>query len=236
MCTGRIDLAFVLRALSKGAAGVLIVGCRINECNYTTQGNFYALSMVSLCKQLLLQIGLNPERIRIELISGGEANRFAEIVNDFIETLRGLGSLGASEKIDKAELESRLEAVTKLVPYIKIQEREKLQVKLQSKEEYQSLYSSDEIQQLLHEPISYYIDPDKCQACMICAKRCPVGAISGGKGLVHIIDQEKCIKCGNCFQVCPPRFSAVTKLSGQPVPPPIPEDKRAIVRTKKKAD
>jgi NADH-quinone oxidoreductase subunit F len=81
--------------------------------------------------------------------------------------------------------------------------------------------------------ISYYIDPDKCQACMICLKQCPVGAIAGGKNQVHVIDQEKCTKCGTCFEVCPPRFNAVKRISGEPVPPPIPEEARIIVRKSK---
>ncbi len=68
--------------------------------------------------------------------------------------------------------------------------------------------------------ISFYIEPDKCQACMICLRNCPVEAISGAKGLIHVIDQGKCTKCGTCLDLCPPRFSAVTKLSGEPVPPP----------------
>ena len=71
--------------------------------------------------------------------------------------------------------------------------------------------------------ISYYIDPDKCTACGICLRDCPVEAISGGKNLVHIIDQDKCTKCSTCFEVCPTRFSAVVKISGEPVPvaPPL---------------
>ncbi len=73
--------------------------------------------------------------------------------------------------------------------------------------------------------ISYYIQPDKCQACLICLRNCPAGAIHGGKGLIHWIDQEKCTKCGVCLEVCPPRFDAVAKLSGEPVPPPLPETK-----------
>jgi NADP-reducing hydrogenase subunit HndC len=84
------------------------------------------------------------------------------------------------------------------------------------------------------ELISYYIDPDKCQACMICLRKCPVEAIDGGKKKIHIIDQEKCTKCGTCFEVCPSRFSAVQKISGEPVPSPIPEDARTIVRKSKK--
>ena len=78
--------------------------------------------------------------------------------------------------------------------------------------------------------ISYYIDPEKCQACMICLRNCPVGAIEGGKNLIHVVDQEKCSKCGTCLEVCPPRFDAVRKISGEPIPLPIPQEERAISR------
>jgi NADP-reducing hydrogenase subunit HndC len=84
------------------------------------------------------------------------------------------------------------------------------------------------------ELISYYIDPDRCQACMICLRKCPAEAIDGAKRRIHIINQEKCTKCGTCFEVCPSRFGAVQKISGEPVPPPIPEDARTIVRKSKK--
>jgi len=83
------------------------------------------------------------------------------------------------------------------------------------------------------ELITFYIDPDKCQACMICSKKCPSEAIVGGKNLIHVIDQEKCTKCGTCFEVCPPRFRSVRKISGEPVPAPIPEEARTIVRGSK---
>ena len=82
--------------------------------------------------------------------------------------------------------------------------------------------------------IDFHIDPAKCQACMICAKKCPAEAIEGGKNKIHVIDQDKCTKCGTCFEVCPPRFQAVQKTSGEPVPPPIPEEERTIVRKSKK--
>jgi len=65
---------------------------------------------------------------------------------------------------------------------------------------------------------------------MTCARRCPVDAIDSKKNMVHIIDQEKCIKCGTCLEVCPPKFGAVTKIVGAPVPPPVSEEKRVIVR------
>jgi NADH-quinone oxidoreductase subunit F len=84
------------------------------------------------------------------------------------------------------------------------------------------------------ELISYHINPEKCQACMACLRKCPAEAIGGGKNQIHVIDQVKCTKCGTCFEVCPPRFGAVKKMSGEPVPPPLPEEARIIVRESKK--
>jgi len=63
--------------------------------------------------------------------------------------------------------------------------------------------------------ISFYIDPEKCQGCMICARNCSVEAIAGDKRMVHVIDQDKCIKCRVCLDVCPPKFDAVVKVSGE---------------------
>ena len=83
------------------------------------------------------------------------------------------------------------------------------------------------------ELIAYHIDPEKCQACMICLRKCPAEAVIGDKKKIHVIDQEKCTKCGTCFEVCPSRFSAVQKISGEPVPAPIPEEERTIARKSK---
>ncbi len=62
------------------------------------------------------------------------------------------------------------------------------------------------------ELIAYWIDPGKCKGCQICARNCPVEAITGEKAKAHIIDQDKCTKCNTCFEVCPPRFKAVDKV------------------------
>jgi len=69
--------------------------------------------------------------------------------------------------------------------------------------------------------IAYYIIPEKCQACLICLRNCPVEAITGAKNQIHIINQEKCTKCGVCFEVCPSKFGAVAKLSGERAPEPV---------------
>ncbi len=67
-------------------------------------------------------------------------------------------------------------------------------------------------------------------------QKMPCDAIISAKGQIHIVDQDKCIKCGTCFEVCPPKFRAVTKIIGEPVPPPLPEDQRAIVRKGKEKE
>ena len=233
MCSGRVDLEFVLRAFSNGMDGVFLGGCRLNECNYITHGNYDAFNMVLLCKKIMAHLGLNPERLRIEFMSSGEGNIFTEVVDDFSKHIRELGPLAQSEGIDPAEFKSQIDEIRKLVPYIKIAKRKKLQSRLENEADYEALFSDEEIDKLFNEVVSYYINPDKCQACMICRKRCPVEAISGGKNLIHVIDQDLCIKCGTCFEVCPPRFGAVDQFVGQPVPPPISEEERKIVRKAK---
>jgi F420-non-reducing hydrogenase iron-sulfur subunit len=233
MCSGRIDLEFVLRAFSNGMDGVFVGGCRLNECNYITHGNYHALNMVLLCKKVMEHIGLNPERLKIAFMSAGEGILFTEVMNDFGRKVKELGPLGKREDIGEDELKSKLERVRKLIPYVKMVKREKLALRLKNEEEYDGFFTRDEVDKLFSEVASYYIDPDKCQACMICLKKCPVEAIVGGKNRIHVIDQDKCIKCGTCFEACPPRFGAVKEISGKPVPPPIPEAARTIVRKSK---
>jgi ferredoxin len=210
--------------------GVFIGGCKFNECNYITHGNYDALNMVLLCKRIMEHIGLNPERLRIEFMSSADGNHFAEIMTQFGSKVRTLGPLGVTEGLDEGELKAKLAEIRKLVPFIKLVKNEKLASRFESTEEYDHLFSKDEVDQLFNEVISYYIDPEKCQACMICARRCPVEAITGEKNKIHIINQEICIKCGTCVEVCPPKFDAVKEFTGEPAPPPIPEEERTIVR------
>ena len=230
MCSGRVDLEYVLRAFSNGMDGVFIGGCRFNECNYITHGNYDALNMVLLCRRIMEHIGLNPDRLRIEFMSSADGNLFAEIMSEFGNNVRTLGPLGVAEGLDEVELKAKLAEIRKLVPYIKLTKNEKLASRLENPEDYDRLFTKDEVDLLFSEVISYYIDPEKCQACLICARRCPVEAIDGVKNQIHIIDQENCIKCATCFEVCPAKFAAVMEIVGDPAPPPIPEEERTIVR------
>ena len=153
MCSGRVDLEHILRAFLNGQDGVFIGGCRLNECNYITHGNYDALSNVHLCKKIMDTIGLNPERLRIEFMSGAEGNLLAEVTNDFTQKVKELGPLGKGEGIDEKELKFKLEAVRKLVPYIKLVERERLRVPSKSEEAYDEFFTSDEVNRLFKELI-----------------------------------------------------------------------------------
>lgn len=230
MCSGRVDPVFVFRAFANGADGVFIGGCRLNECNYITQGNYHALNMALLCRRIMEHIGINPERLTIKFMSSGEGILFIELVDKFIKQVKSLGPLGTGDEIGGDQLKQNLDSVIRLIPYIKMVKREKLESRLQNEEEYDKLFTRDEIEELFNNVVSYYIDPTKCQACMICLRRCPAGAIEGGKNQIHVINQDKCIKCETCFKACPPRFSAIRKIVAEPVPPPIPIESRMLAR------
>ena len=153
MCTGRVDLEFVLRALSKGADGVFIGGCWLGECHYVTEGNYDALFNMYFGRKLLERIGINPKRLRLEWISASEGTRYAEVMNDFGKQLKEMGPLGESEGLDAESLKLNLLAVTKLLPYAKLVERERLRVRFDKQEKYDEYFASDEFNRLFEELI-----------------------------------------------------------------------------------
>lgn len=154
MCTGRIDLSFVLRAFSNGADGVFVGGCWLGECHYLTQGNYDALSLMHICRRLLTYVGINPLRLRLEWLASSEGMRFAELMNDFSRQVGELGPLGEGEGLEEDALRIKLEAVTQLIPYVKLVERERLRVPLKSEEEYNTFFASDRVNKLFDELVA----------------------------------------------------------------------------------
>jgi coenzyme F420-reducing hydrogenase delta subunit len=154
MCSGRVDLAFVLRAFSNGADGVFIGGCWPGECHYVTEGNYDALFNMHLARKLLQHIGINPLRLRLEWMSASEGTRYAEVMNDFGKELKGLGALGSSEGFDDKTLEAKFEAVSKLVPYIKLVERERMRVRFKTEEEYNAYFAGDDFNMLFQQLVA----------------------------------------------------------------------------------
>jgi F420-non-reducing hydrogenase iron-sulfur subunit len=92
MCSGRIDVQFVLNAFASGADGVLIGGCHPGDCHYQ-EGNYKALRRYKLMKRLLAQVGIAPERLRLEWISAAEGDRVREVINQMVADLKRMGPL-----------------------------------------------------------------------------------------------------------------------------------------------
>ncbi len=151
MCSGRVDLEFIFRAFAKKADGVFIGGCHLNDCHYNPEGNYDALGNSLIARRILGQIGVNPERLRLEWVSAGEGTRFAEVMIEFSSKVKSLGPLGASEGVDVADLQAGLEAATQLVPYIKLVERERLRVPVRTDEGYREFFGSADFDALFQE-------------------------------------------------------------------------------------
>jgi len=93
MCSGRIEPTFIFHAFSQGADGVMIAGCHPGDCHYHS-GNYKARRRIALLKNTLPQLGIEPERLRLEWISASEASKFQSTVNEFIDEVTELGPHG----------------------------------------------------------------------------------------------------------------------------------------------
>ena len=90
MCSGRVDPVFILEAFRSGADGVLVAGCHPGDCHYLS-GNYKAQRRILMLKKVLEQLGLEPERLRLEWVSASEGDRFATIVKEMTEEITKLG-------------------------------------------------------------------------------------------------------------------------------------------------
>ena len=90
MCSGRVEPYFILRALQRGADGVLLLGCHPGECHYL-EGNYKTAGRMALLKKMLGQFGIEEGRVRLDWVSASEGARFASIVNEMTGAIRALG-------------------------------------------------------------------------------------------------------------------------------------------------
>jgi len=92
MCSGRVEPTFILYAFSRGADGVMVVGCPPGDCHYTS-GNYKTRRRVMLLKNTLPQLGIEPERLRLEWISAAEGTKFPSALKAFTNEIARLGPL-----------------------------------------------------------------------------------------------------------------------------------------------
>lgn len=90
MCSGRVDPVFVLDALKEGIDGVLVAGCHPGDCHYQS-GNYKTNRKMMLLSKLLADFNIDPARVRFEYISASEGQKFADVVTDFVGSLKKLG-------------------------------------------------------------------------------------------------------------------------------------------------
>jgi len=92
MCSGRLDPTFVFKALAAGADAVLVSGCHPGDCHYVNQ-NYKAMRRFHLMKRVLVQMGIEPGRLKLLWASAAEGAIFAREINEFVEQVRALGPL-----------------------------------------------------------------------------------------------------------------------------------------------
>jgi heterodisulfide reductase subunit A len=90
MCSGRIEPDFIMRAFEYGADGVIVSGCKLDECHYIS-GNYKAKDRVEMTQKLLDMMGLGTGRLRVEWMTAAEGHKFARIMDEFTQQIIAMG-------------------------------------------------------------------------------------------------------------------------------------------------
>ena len=102
LCSGMVDPGYLLRVFEKGMDGVLVAGCHPGDCHYTS-GNLKALGRLEMLKSLVRTLGIEKERVRLEWISASEGKKFANVIEDYVKTLKDLGPFNGSSRGGKKD-------------------------------------------------------------------------------------------------------------------------------------
>lgn len=111
MCVGRMDPALVLETYANGAEGVLLVGCKPPDCHFV-DGNLHAERAVKMLKKLLALAGLEPERLKLLLVSPLEDRNFSHYAKEFSEEIWKLGNSPLSREERAVNLAAAKEAAS----------------------------------------------------------------------------------------------------------------------------
>lgn len=105
-CTGRLETEYFMKALEKGVDGILIAGCLEGGCHFI-EGNLYAKRRVEYIREMLAEIGLDKERLRMVNVSAAMARPLSEVIIDMVETVKKLGPNPIETKIESESTERR---------------------------------------------------------------------------------------------------------------------------------
>jgi coenzyme F420-reducing hydrogenase delta subunit len=100
-CSGRVNPLFVLKALERGADGVLVSGCHPGDCHYV-EGNYYARRRWTIFRDLLLFLGVEPERLQFSWVSAAEGAKWADLINELTGKLRDVGPFRGYRELSAA--------------------------------------------------------------------------------------------------------------------------------------
>ena len=90
MCSARVAPEWVIKALSNGIDGVMVLGCHMGDCHYI-DGNHRTAKRFALLRGMLDYVGINSDRLLVDWISASEGNKFQRLVTEFVERVRELG-------------------------------------------------------------------------------------------------------------------------------------------------
>ncbi len=97
MCSARVSSNFIMEAFSREIDGVLVVGCRVEDCHYIS-GIYETMKIIPSTQKALEKIGIDPGRLRLEHTSAAEATKFVEVVSNFTSMVTQLGPLELNEE------------------------------------------------------------------------------------------------------------------------------------------
>ncbi|MBL7065204.1 MAG: hydrogenase iron-sulfur subunit [Anaerolineae bacterium] len=100
MCSARVSAELILKAFMSGADGVIVLGCHIGDCHYDS-GNHRTAKRIPLLRKLLIYMGIEPDRLRLDWVSAAESPQFARVTTKFVEDVRALGPLSAPLRVEE---------------------------------------------------------------------------------------------------------------------------------------
>jgi F420-non-reducing hydrogenase iron-sulfur subunit len=100
-----------MEAFARGADGVLVGGCHFGDCHYQS-GNHKALRRFRLLRRVLLAMGIEEERIRLEWISAAEADKLRDVMDEMVASVKALGPLHLDVPVESFTEAAALEEVT----------------------------------------------------------------------------------------------------------------------------